>query len=118
MAYRRSIIQIKPDCHLEDFILVKVQQNYLDGRSEKREIPCTDGASIEAILYCLHEFLEAAKELDFDTGNALFNNFSRTLCGAAKDNWDIIIMHIGNRTPALFSAAIETWNAEMIMPSA
>jgi hypothetical protein len=79
MAYRRSIIQLKPDCHPEDFVLVKVQQNYLNGRTEKREIPCTDGASIKAILYCLREFLETAKELDFDTGDKLFNNFRRTL---------------------------------------
>jgi hypothetical protein len=118
MAYRRSIIQLKPDCRQDDFTLVKLQQNYLDGRTEKREVPCTYGASIEAILYCRREFLETAKELDFDTGNKFFNNFCRILRGAAKDDCNIVIMHIPNRTPALFFAAIKAWKAEMIMPSA
>ncbi len=89
---------------------------YADGRTEKRETPCTDGASIEAILYCLREFLETAKELNFDTTDELFNNFRRILRGAAKDNWDIIIMNIPN--PAICFAAIEEWKTEIIILSA
>jgi hypothetical protein len=120
MAYRGSIIQLKPDCHPDDFTSAGVQQNYLMEEPRSRKSPAlADGASIEAILYCGREFLETAKELDFDTGDKLFNNFCHILQGPAKDNWDIVIlMHIPNRTPALFFAAIEAWKAEMIMPSA
>jgi hypothetical protein len=60
MAYRRSIIQLKADCNPSNFTLVKLQQTYADGRTVKPENPCTDGSSIEAILYCLREFLEMA----------------------------------------------------------
>jgi hypothetical protein len=69
MAYRRSIIQLKADCDPTDFILVKLHQTYIDGRTEKRKVPSTDSASIEEILYCLKEFLEAAATLNFDTGD-------------------------------------------------
>ena len=79
MAYRRSIIQIKADCHPSDFDTVKLQQTYADGRTLKRDNPITDGASIESLLYCLRGFLETARELDFTTGPELFNNFRRTL---------------------------------------
>jgi hypothetical protein len=81
MAYRRSIIQLKPDCDPLDFIImVRLQQNYADGRTVKHDnVPTTDGASIEETLYCLREFFEAATALTFDTGNKLFNNFRRTL---------------------------------------
>ena len=119
MAFRRSIIQIKADCHPLDFQLVKLQQVYTDGRVIERENPCTDRTSIEAVLYCLKEFLETADELKFDTGNELFNNFRCTLKGAAKDDWDVIIMDIPNpRMVVLFHAAIEAWKSELILLSA
>jgi hypothetical protein len=49
-----------------------------------------DGVSIEAVLYCICEFEELAKDLNFNTGNELFSNFCRILGGAAKDDWDTI----------------------------
>jgi hypothetical protein len=52
---------------------------YPDGRMEKHEVPSTDGAIIEEILYCVRVFLEAATALDFDTGEELFANFLRIL---------------------------------------
>jgi hypothetical protein len=72
---RRSIIQLKADRDPSNFTLVKLQQTYANGRTVKQGNPCTDGSSIEAILYCLREFLETATELNFDTGNELFNSF-------------------------------------------
>jgi hypothetical protein len=47
MTYRRAIIQLKPDCHPTDFVMVKLHQSYLGGRIEKRETPATEGSSIE-----------------------------------------------------------------------
>jgi hypothetical protein len=95
-----------------------LHQTYLDGRTEKREVPSTDGTSIEEIIYCLKEFLEAAAAFDFDTGYELFTNFRRILGSSAKDDWDYIIQHIPNHTPVLFYAAIEQWKQEIVLPSA
>jgi hypothetical protein len=58
---------------------MKKKQMYQDGRTEKHEVPSTDGASIEENLYCLREFPEVATALNFDTGYELFTNFCRIL---------------------------------------
>jgi hypothetical protein len=81
MAFRRSIIQLKPDCDPSDFIMVKLQQTYANGRIEKLETPATEGSRIEQILYCTREFLETASQLNFHTGPELFDNFCRILHG-------------------------------------
>jgi hypothetical protein len=52
--------------------LVKLQQTYDDNTTEKVEIPVIDGRSVEANLYGLNEFYEAAEELNYDTGGELF----------------------------------------------
>jgi hypothetical protein len=65
----------------------------------------------------LREFLETVTALNFDTGDELFSNFHCTLQSAAKDDWDLIITNIPNRTPVLFFAAIEEWKRELILPS-
>jgi hypothetical protein len=41
-----SIIQLKPECDPADFIMVRIQQTYADGRMDKHDIPTSDGASI------------------------------------------------------------------------
>jgi hypothetical protein len=119
MAFRRSIIQLKADCHRTDFPIVKLQQTYTDGRTVKRKNLYTDGSSIEVILYCLREYLDMATELNFGTGNKHFNNFCHTLQGAAKDDRGLVLQHVPQpRTPILFYAAIKEWKAELILPSA
>jgi hypothetical protein len=77
-----------------------------------------DGSSIEAVLYCIHEFQETADELDYNTGAELFTNFRRVLRGAAKDDWDSVISNIPNHTQATFLLALERWRSEMILPTA
>jgi hypothetical protein len=107
------------DCHPTDFPAVRLTQIYADGRTVKCDNPVTDSLSIEAVLYCLREFMETANELDYDTGDERFNNFCRMLQGAAKDDWDIlIIQNIPARIPVLFLAALEEWKAKLIMTSA
>jgi hypothetical protein len=66
----------------------------------------------------LRKYLEAANDLDLDTGKALYNNFRQTLRSAAKDDWDLIIANIPNCTPILFFTAIEEWKRELILLSA
>jgi hypothetical protein len=81
-----------------------------------------DGASMEAVLYCIHEFQETANEINFeinfDTGNELFNNFCHILRGAAKDDWDSGIALIQNPTPVAFLVTLDQWKSEMILPTA
>jgi hypothetical protein len=106
MAYRRSIIQLKPDFDNTDLVNVSLQRSYLD-RTVKLEVPTTDGASIEKSLYCLREFHETATAVEFIMGDELFTNFRRTLQSATKDNWDIVIENIPNCNPAIFYTAIK-----------
>lgn len=78
-----------------------------------------DGTSMDAVLYCIQEFNEITDELNFDTGDDLFNNFRWVLCGAAKDDWDLVITIIQNCTPTPFLRALKQWNKmEMILPTA
>ncbi len=69
-------------------------------------------------LYCIQEFQEAVDQLNFDTGNERFSNFSQVLRGAAEHNWDLVISNVQNCTPAIFIAALEQWKSEMILPTA
>jgi hypothetical protein len=119
MAYCRAIIQLKPDCHPTDFVMVNLHQSYLGGRIEKHETPATEGSSIEQILYCVREFLETAQELDYDTGQELFDNFRRILRSTVKDDWDIVAaLSPLPRTPVTFDTALDDWKRALIMPSA
>jgi hypothetical protein len=69
-------------------------------------------------LYCIQEFQEAVDQLNFDTGDERFSNFSQVLRGAAEHNWDLVISNVQNCTPAIFIAALEQWKSEMILPTA
>jgi hypothetical protein len=75
MAQRKPILQLKADCDPVEFIQVKLTQTYAGGRPVKRDAPTMDGASIEAVLYCIREFEEFASDLDFDTIDEVFSNF-------------------------------------------
>jgi hypothetical protein len=119
MAYRRAIIQLKPGCHPTDFVIVKLHQSYLGGRIEKHETPATEGLSIEQILYCVREFLETARELDYTTGQELFNNFHCILRSTVKDDWDTVAaLSPLPQTTVTFDTALDDWKMMLIMPSA
>jgi hypothetical protein len=75
------------------------------------EVPAIDGRSVEATIYGLNEFYEAAEELNFDTGNELFRYFCCTLRGTIKDDWDNVVIDNGfagnvNQQPIGFEACI------------
>jgi hypothetical protein len=53
---------------------------------------------LEAVLYCIQEFKEAAAQLDL-----------------AKDDWDLVIVNVQNCIPTTFDAALEQWKSEMIL---
>jgi hypothetical protein len=63
MAYRRAIIQLKPDCHPSDFIIVKLHQQYLGGRIKKRETPVQQKAraSSRYFIYRMKRHTPAAR---------------------------------------------------------
>jgi hypothetical protein len=78
MAQRKPILELKADCDPAEFIQWKLGQTYVGGRVVKNDAPTMDGASIEAVIYCIHAC-------------ELFSNFCCVLLGAAKDNrnfWD------------------------------
>jgi hypothetical protein len=81
MAQATPIITSKQDFKLDNIKLVKLQQTYDDDSTEKMEVPVIDGLSMEATLYSLNEFNEAALELNFDTGYEIFCCFRCILLG-------------------------------------
>jgi hypothetical protein len=95
MAQATPVITIKQDFEPGDIPLVKWQQTYHGHSTEKMEVPVIEGRSIQATLYSLNEFNEAARELHFDTGTELFCYFCRILCGTIKDDWDNVIVENG-----------------------
>jgi hypothetical protein len=117
MAQTKPILQLKADCVPTNFITIRITQTYADGRTVKRDVPAMEGSSMEAALYCIQEYIKILDELNFDTGDELFNNFRQILQGAAQDDWNLVIANFPNRTPALFLIALEQWKTEMILPT-
>jgi hypothetical protein len=75
MAQTTPVIALKQDFDPDELPTVCLQQEYDDGTQEKMEVTIIDGRSIEATLYAFNEYLKAAVELNFDTGDEVFKYF-------------------------------------------
>ena len=80
MPSRLSLFTLKRDFDPSILKTVKLDQSFEGGNKVKRECPVADGASIE---FSLADFLEIAKQLQFDTRP----EFCLVLCEALKDDW-------------------------------
>ncbi len=73
----------------------------------KREAPVFDGSKVEALFYCLIEFRDIAKYLEFVMGSNLFDNFCMTLSGVAKEHWVSVVTQIMARTQESFEVCVK-----------
>jgi hypothetical protein len=98
---------------------IQLQQTYDDDTTKKMEVPIIDGRLVEAALYSLNEFYEAAKELSFDTDDELFRYFCHILRSTIKDDRDGIVNDNGfagivNENPADFEICIQEWKLTFV----
>jgi hypothetical protein len=73
MAQAMPVMTLTQDFDPDELPVLKLQRSYDDDSTERLEIPIIDGRTVEANLYGLNEFFEAAKELTYDTGDELFS---------------------------------------------
>jgi hypothetical protein len=119
MAHGTPVISLKQDFNPTKLALVRVQQTYNDDTCKKLERPIIDGRSIEANLYSLREFCEAAEELNFGTGNKLFRYFCRILRNTIKDDWDTVVTDNGfdgvnGKTEIDFINCLQDWKLTFV----
>jgi hypothetical protein len=119
MAQSTPIIAIKQDFDPDELPRIRLQQEYDDRTKEKMEVPIIDGRSVEANLYSLNEYLEAAEELSYDTGDDLFKFFCRILRGTIKDDWDSAVTDNGfantnGKTDGNYHQCIRTWKLTFV----
>jgi hypothetical protein len=92
-----------------DLERIKLTQSYDDGSTRTKKCPMFTGAEgIEGLLYVEERFRGIARQLNFDTGAELFNNFEEVITDTAEDKWDGIVSGIqpGDRDPARFDQAM------------
>ena len=67
---------------------VTLQQNYDDGTYKKKKCPAFSGEyGIEALLFVKDRFDSICRQLEFTTGEELFDNFEKILTGKTQDKW-------------------------------
>ena len=106
------LFRLEPDFEESDVKRVKLTENFPDGTKRTRETPLCDGKSIECIFFCIEEFHEVAKALDWTTsGPKLFDGFRQGLQGVARTKWDNIyvlrieVMNHGRLTSTVLHGA-------------
>ena len=58
----RSPLTLVTTLEVDDIPTVELAMTYDDGSKEKVKVPTHDLESVEQVLYCFHEFLEAARK--------------------------------------------------------
>jgi hypothetical protein len=71
----------------EELETTKLEYERPDGSYGKQTVYVTKGASVEHILFCLKEFMEAARRRNWQ-GQERFEKYRDTLVGNAKVEWD------------------------------
>jgi hypothetical protein len=87
MTQEKPLFKMEKDFEEAKLLIQKLAQTFDDGATVKCESPTCDGLSIEALFYCITEFKEACKGLNWDTGDELFTNFCLVLHGTAYEKW-------------------------------
>jgi hypothetical protein len=119
MAQAMPVMMLTRYFDPDEIPVLMIQQNYDDDTSEKLEIPIINGRTVEANLYGLNEFFEAAQELTFNTGDELFRAFRKVLCGTIKQDWDTIVNENGfnnivGKTPVQLKICICAWKLTFV----
>ena len=92
---------------------------YDDGLKKKVKVPTHDLESVEQVLYCFHEFLEAARKLALE-GAEWFEFYRDTVRGHARSAWDLLSTEVNedNRTEDIFRTTFRAFVATIVDESA
>jgi hypothetical protein len=74
---------------VDDIPTTELLVNYDDSTKKKVKVPTPDLDSLEQVLYCYDEFLEAARKLRLE-GDESFELYRDMLRGHAQTTWDVI----------------------------
>jgi hypothetical protein len=69
MSQEKPLFKLEKDFEEAILLIQKLAQTFDDGATVKCESPTCDGLSINALFYCITEFKEACKGLNWDTGD-------------------------------------------------
>jgi hypothetical protein len=84
---------------------VMIRQAYDDGSEMKIEVPTHKNMKdVETIFYCMDEFREAARRLEYENDD-LYTHYRETLRDDARLAWDLIVKDYLNRTTEEFTDA-------------
>lgn len=85
----RSPLTLLTTIEIDDIPTADLSMNYDDGTKKKVKVPTHDLESVELVLYCFHEFMEAARKLFIDNAE-WFEYYRDTLRGHARTAWDLL----------------------------
>jgi len=85
----RAPLTLVTTLEVEEIPTVELVMNYDDSTIKKVKVPTHDLESLEQVLYCYYEFLEAARKLRLE-GDEWFEFYRDTLRGHARTAWDVI----------------------------
>jgi hypothetical protein len=95
-ALKSNCIDYKSSFIHSELERVKLTQTYADGSSKTKKCPTFSGEhGIESLLYVEERFRNIARQLSFDTGRELFDNFEEILTDSAEEKWENIVAGIG-----------------------
>ena len=113
LTLKQPCLAYKATVKHSDFEKIKLKQVYDNGTTKEKKTPTFDGklGGIEGLLYVEEAFRSTARQLDFDTGAELFDNFEEVLTDTAIDKWENIVSAIpqNQRTVARFNQSIEAF---------
>ena len=85
----RAPLALVTTLEIDDIPTVELTMNYNDGQKKKVKAPTHDLKSLEQVLFCFQEFLEAARKLHLD-GVEWFDYYRDTLHGHERTALDLI----------------------------
>ena len=119
MAQITASILIKQPCikyksifQHHDLEKVTLTQRYADGATVKKKCPVFTGKKgIEGLLYVEEKFRKIARQLNYDDGEELFDNWNDCLDDSAEEKWDTLVSGITNaqHTVARFNAEMKNY---------
>ena len=111
----RSPLTLVTTLEVDDIPTVELAMTYDDGTKKKVKVPTHELESVEQVLYCFHEFLEAARKLSLD-GAEWFEFYRDTLRGHARSAWDLLsnVVDEADRTEAAFRTTFRAFVATIV----
>jgi hypothetical protein len=96
-----------------ELTMVKLRQSYDDGSDIKIEVPSHNMEDVEIIFYCMDEFREAARRMDY-VNDELFTHYRETLGADARVTWDMVVVDFPVRTTAQFNLAFKAFVRQVV----